>query len=346
MNVRQTGRRAPFLTSLVLVFVAACSPATQPAAATAPAPPPTTAPAAAKPAATTAPAAAAAPAVTTPPAAAAKPGGPKPTVRVGSKNFTEQLIVGEMVAQVLEDAGYTVERKLNLGGTAVVHQALTAGDVDTYVEYTGTGLLALLKLPQQNDPQAVLDTVKKEYESQFKLTWLKPWGFNNTYALALRSDKATELGAKKVSDLKDKASNLTFGGTQEFLTRPDGLPGLEDAYGMKFKEGKGMDPGIMYQAVDGKQVDVISAFATDGRIQGMNLVTLADDKQFFPPYFAAPVVRDDLLAKDPTIGDLLNKLAGKIDDKTMAGLNNKVDTDKQEPADVARAFLKGLGLIK
>jgi len=331
MNVRR--RWFPFtfrLAVVVAALTAACAPATQPSA---------------QPSAT-APVAAARPTDAAAAASASKPAGAKPKVAVGSKDFTEQLIVGQMAAVLLEDAGYQVDRKLNLGGTAVVNQALMNGDVDTYVEYTGTGLTALLKLPVQTDPQQVYDTVKKEYESQFKATWLKPWGFNNTYALTMRQDRAAEMGAKKISDLKEKASGLVFGGTQEFLTRPDGLPGVEQLYGLKFKEDKGMDPGIMYQAVDQKQVDVISAFATDGRIVGLKLVTLEDDKKFFPPYFAAPVIRQDTLAKDPQIAEVLNKLGGKIDDSTMANLNLKVDQDKKEPLDVAKEFLKQQGLIK
>ncbi|HEX7128157.1 MAG TPA: glycine betaine ABC transporter substrate-binding protein [Thermodesulfobacteriota bacterium] len=267
------------------------------------------------------------------------------TVTVGSKNFTEQLIVGQMVAALLEHAGYQVDRKLNLGGTAVVHQALVSGDVDVYVEYTGTGLTALLKLPVQTDPEQVFRTVKKEYESRFKATWLEPWGFNNTYALAMRADRARALGVRTIADLEDKAQDLTFGGTQEFITRPDGLPGIEKTYGLKFKQARGMDFGIMYQAVASGQVDVASAFATDGRIAALDLVTLEDDRRFFPPYYAAPVVRQEVIGRDPRIAEVLNTLAGKVDDDTMRRLNAQVDQEKKEPADVARAFLKERGYI-
>lgn len=270
----------------------------------------------------------------------------KPTVTVGSKNFTEQLIVGEMAAALLEDAGYKVERKMNLGGTVVAHQALVNGDIDTYVEYTGTGLTAILKSPPQTDPQKVYDLVKADYASKFKLTWLKPWGFNDTYALVMTKAKADQLGITSYSDLKAKADQLTLGATQEFLARPDGLPGVEKAYGLKFKATKGLDAGLLYQAVASDQVDVISGFSTDGRIPALKLTVLKDDKQFFPPYFAAPVVRDDTLKKDPKIADVLNKLAGKIDDKTMAQLNLDVDQNKKSAADVAKAYLKQQGLIK
>lgn len=286
----------------------------------------------------------------------------KPTVKIGSKDFTEQLVVNEMAALLLEDAGYKVDRKLNLGGTAVVHQALVNGDIDTYIEYTGTGLLAILKLPiptvaatpsadaaatpaAANVGQAVYDVVKSEYKKQFDLVWLDPLGFNDTYTLALRADKAAELGVTKISDLKGKTAGLTFGATQEFLTRPDGLPGLSAAYGFEFNDAKGLDPGLLYQAVDKGQVDVISAFATDGRIPALKLVTLQDDLHFFPPYFASPVVRQDLLTKAPDVETVLDKLGGKIDDTTMAALNLQVDQDKKEPQDVARAFLQQQGLI-
>lgn len=266
----------------------------------------------------------------------------KPTVTIGSKDFTEQILINEMVALLLEDAGYPVERKLNLGTSAIVHQALVSGEIDAYVEYTGTGLTAILGLPVESDPQAVYDTVTAAYEEQFGLTWLEPLGFNNTYALAIRQEQADELGIATISDLQAQANNLRFGGTQEFLTRPDGLPGLQETYDLEFAEERGMDPGIMYQALDEEQVDVISAFATDGRIPGLGLVTLEDDLGFFPPYFAAPVVREELLSEDPAIADVLNQLAGAIDDQTMANLNLQVDEGGQEPRDVARAFLDEL----
>lgn len=228
------------------------------------------------------------PRITSGPAAARQD---KPTVTIGSKDFTEQVLVGEMLAQLLEAEGYPVERQLNLGGTAIVHQALVNGDVDAYVEYTGTGLLAILNMsledidtPRAATPVAgamatpmagvdpVYDTVKREYQDQFNLLWLAPLGFNNTYTLAMTQEQAQELGVSKISDLIGKANDLTFGGTQEFLTRPDGLPGLTTAYdGLAFADTKGLDPGLLYQAVDTGDVDVISAFATDGRIPSLGL---------------------------------------------------------------------------
>lgn len=280
-----------------------------------------------------------------------------PTVTVGSKDFTEQIIVNEMLAQLLENAGYPVERKLNLGGTALVHQALVSGEIDTYVEYTGTGLLAILELQlPAASPTAgatpvsmvdtVYDTVKQGYQDQFGLVWLDPLGFNNTYTLAMREEQATELGVETISDLIAAGGNLRFGATQEFLTRPDGLPGLLAAYpGLAFAEESGMDPGLVYEALDSEQVDVISAFATDGRIPALGLVTLEDDLGFFPPYYAAPVVRQELLDEDPAVAEVLNQLSGVIDDQTMADLNFQVDDGGEEAADVAAAFLAEQGLI-
>lgn len=265
---------------------------------------------------------------------------------VGSKNFTEELLVGQMESLLLENAGYPVSRKLNLGGTLVVHEALLRGDIDTYVEYTGTGLTAILKLPTQTNPKKVYNTVKKQYAKKFKLTWLKPWGFNDTYAMIVTKITANKYHLKTLSDLAKVAGSLTLGATQEFIARPDGLPGLQKKYNLSFKDARGLDPGLLYQALSSGQVDVASGFSTDGQISSLHLVVLKDNKRFFPPYFAAPVVRQQTLAKDPRIAKVLNKLAGKISDKTAAKLNLQVEQGKKAPAVVAKAFLKSLHLLK
>jgi glycine betaine/choline ABC-type transport system substrate-binding protein len=285
----------------------------------------------------------------------------RPTIVVGSKDFTESIVLAEIVIHLLEDAGYTVERQLNLGGTAVVHQALVSGDVDIYVEYTGTGLLAILgqELPDttlaaeesgatplaSSGVDQVYDIVTSEYAGQFGLDWLQPWGFNNTYALAMRGDQAAELGIERISDLEAHAGDLTFGATQEFLIREDGLPGLEGTYDLSFGKSMELDPVLLYNALDGGDVDIISAFATDGRVPALGLVLLGDDLGFFPPYFAAPVVRQDLLEASPEVADVLNQLAGHIDDATMAELNFQVDDGGLEATDVAREYLLNEGLI-
>ncbi|MGB4444317.1 MAG: glycine betaine ABC transporter substrate-binding protein [Dethiobacteria bacterium] len=273
-------------------------------------------------------------------------GAGKPKIIVSSKNFTEQLIVGNMVGLLMEDAGYPVDYKLRLGGTGLIHEALVNGEINVYIEYTGTALTVMLKEDPLSDPDEVYERVKEAYQEKWNLVWLEPWGFNNTYTVTMQREVARELGIEKISDLKDKAGDLVIGATQEFIPRPDGLAGLEEAYGFKFKEAKGMDPGLMYQALKEGEVDAISGFATDGRIPALDLINLVDDLGYFPPYYAAPVVRGDLLEKDPGIAEVLNKLAYKIDDTVMAELNYKVDGDKKDPAAVAKKFLQDNGFIE
>jgi len=270
----------------------------------------------------------------------------KPTITVGSKEFTEQLILGEMMAFLLEKDGFTVDRKIGLTGTAVVAKALENGDIDLYAEYTGTGLVTILKQPVMTDPDECYNTVNKAYQEQFKLEWLGRFGINNTYTLTMKADKAKELGISTLSDLITKGADLKFGSDQEFLARPDGYPALSKAYGFEFKQEniKSMDAGLVYQAVDSDQVDIIMGFATDGRIKKLNLINLDDDKNFFPVYDAAPVVRQEVLQKNPEIADILNKLQGKISDEKMQELNLQVDVDGKEPATVAKDFLVSLGL--
>jgi len=270
----------------------------------------------------------------------------KPVIAVGSKGFTEQLILGNMIALLAESNGFKVDRKIGLGGTVICHEAMVRGDINVYVEYTGTGLTVILKKSVLKDPEEVYQVVKKDYEEKFKLTWLKPWGFNNTYCVVMRRSDAARLNVKRISDLKPFAKDLIFGATIEFAARPDGVPGLTKHYGLNFKDLKGMDPGLVYKAIAEKQVDVISGFATDGRIPALNLVVLEDDLKFFPPYFAAPMVRMDLLSKAPRVGDILNKMAGRISDIDMATLNYAVDGKKIEAEIVARDYLKNNELIK
>ncbi|HLU34820.1 MAG TPA: glycine betaine ABC transporter substrate-binding protein [Thermomicrobiales bacterium] len=284
----------------------------------------------------------------------------KPTVGVGSKDFTESIILAHICGDLLEDAGYGVDRQINLGGTVVAHEATVNGDIDLYVEYTGTGLLAILgmELPEMDrDAEAsaspaagagkdpVYDIVAEAYPEQFGLEWLEPWGFNNTYVMAVRRETADELGITTISDLEGHAGDMIVGGTQEFLIRPDGLPGLEELYGLSFGDALGLDPGLVYSALVEGEVDIVSATATDGRIPALDLVALEDDLGFFPPYYAAPVVRQDLLEEAPEVRDILNQLAGQIDDTRMAELNFQVDDGGAEPSDVARQFLIDEGLI-
>jgi osmoprotectant transport system substrate-binding protein len=271
------------------------------------------------------------------------------TVIVGSKDFTEQFIVAEMYAQLLEKEGFTVERKLNLGGTPIAHEAMMNGDIDLYPEYTSTGLLTMLKLDPIQDTQEIYTTVKSGYEQQYNLTWLTPSPFNDTQALAMTKEVAAQYGIQTYSDLSQKASELVLGGPAEFLEREDGLKGLQQAYGgFEFKEVKQLGTGsLRYQALLEGQVDVVVAFGTDGAIKGNDLLLLVDDLVFYPIYNVAPVIRQDTLEKYPQIEKILNDFAPLLTDDIMSGLNWQVDgPEGKEPADVARAFLLEKGLVK
>lgn len=269
-------------------------------------------------------------------------------ITIGSKNFTEQIILGEMLALLIENrTEIKVERKLNLGGTMICFGALKQGDLDLYPEYTGTGLTAILKLKAITDPDTVRRIVKSEFKKQYDLVWLEPFGFNNTYTLTMRGDHARELGVSRISDLEKHKDTLRGGFTAEFMERPDGYPGLIRHYGFAFAiRPKDFDPGLMYQAVSEGSVDVISAFATDGRIPAYGLKVLEDDKMFFPPYHAAPVVRAATLKKYPQLIGVLNMLAGRIENDKMAIMNYQVDKQGMGHREVAEEFLRSHGLIK
>lgn len=268
------------------------------------------------------------------------------TITIGGKNFTEQDILVYLMQGIIEDrTDLKVVTKPFLGGTNIVAQALEKGDLDLYAEYTGTALVNILGQKSMNDSQAVYDKVKKIYQEEKNLVWLKPLGFNNTYTLTMRADKAEKLGIETYSDLVEKAPGLVLGATQEFLERSDGYKGLQKVYGIKFKDTKGFDPGLTYAAVRDGKVDVNDAFATDGRIPAFNLKVLKDDKNFFPPYYAAPVIRQDTLKKHPEVAEALNLLAGRLDDRQMAELNAQVDLEGKDAKSVAQAWLKSEGLI-
>ncbi len=272
--------------------------------------------------------------------------GAKP-VRVGSKDFTEEFIVGNMYALLLENNGIPVERKLNLGGTPVLQQALVSDQVDIYPEYTGTGLLTVLKLPTNTNREQVFNSVRDEYKKQFNLVWLTPAPMNNTQALAMRREVAQAKGIKTISDMAAQAGTLTMIGPPEFEQREDGLPGISKAYGnFKLKAYLPVDPGLRYEGLVNGQADVVVAFGTDGQISAFDLVLLEDDKGLFPPYQIAPVVRQQAVDANPKLAEVLNKLAPLLTDATMQRLNYEVDGKKREPADVAKEFLQQNGLIK
>ncbi|MGG3916288.1 glycine betaine ABC transporter substrate-binding protein [Rossellomorea vietnamensis] len=275
-------------------------------------------------------------------------GGDKDTITVSGKMWTEQFILTQMMAELLkEKTDLDIKVEEGLGEVSILTPALEKGDIDVYVEYTGTGLEAVLKEQAKEGASAdeILSQVRKGYEKKFNVTWLKPLGFENTYTLAYTGDQ--DFDAKTFSDIVPLSKDLSFGAPHQFYEREgDGYDAFSEAYGFKFKEKKSFDPNIMYEAVKNGDVDIIPAFTTDGRIQRYKLKTTEDDKGFFPPYDAAPVIRQEVLKEHPEVEKVLNELAGKISEEEMSELNAKVDMDKQDPKDVAREFLISKGLIK
>ncbi|MNP13136.1 Carnitine transport binding protein OpuCC precursor [compost metagenome] len=237
----------------------------------------------------------------------------KDKIVVGSKNFNEQLILGNMVATLIEEnTDIEVERKLNLGGSSIAFNALKAGGIDMYVEYTGTALVNILGMESTSDKDIAYNTVKDEFEKSYGLTWLEPLGFNNTYTLAVKQETADKYNLNSFSDLAKVSGELRLGSTMEFLNREDGYLGLQKTYNMNFKDTKGIDGGLRYTSIQSNESDVIDAFSTDGLLEGFKLKVLEDDKHFFPPYDAVPVVREDTLEKYPELKPLINKLAGVL----------------------------------
>jgi osmoprotectant transport system substrate-binding protein len=260
-------------------------------------------------------------------------------LRIGSKNFTEQVVLGEIAAQALEAEGMRVDRKLDLGGTFVCHRALLAGELDLYPEYTGTAFTAILAHKPISDPARVRTEVAQEYARRFGSAWTAPLGFENTFALVMRSAQARELSITKISDLARYGDRLRPGFGYEFLERADGFPGLAAAYGLRFSARPAeMDLGLLYTALAQGQVDVVAGNSTDGMIAAMRLTVLDDDRRYFPPYEAAFVVREPVW-KNAAARRALERLAGAISADAMRAMNAAVDRDKRRPEDVAREFL-------
>ncbi|PWC19490.1 glycine betaine ABC transporter substrate-binding protein [Brenneria corticis] len=266
---------------------------------------------------------------------------------VGSKNFTEQYILAEIYASALEQAGIPVQRKINLGGTLIAHAALLKGDIDMYPEYTGTALSAVVKGELSSDADNVYQQVKSTYAEKYQLAWLAPAKLNNGYALLVSKATAEKYQLKTLSDLAKAAPRLTIGAGAEFGDRQDGLKGLEQVYGIKFKSFRQFAKvGLRYDALAAGQIDVANGFATDWQIAEGQYVPLTDDRHLFPPYFVAPVVREQALKAQPQAEAVLNKVSALLDNATMQRLNAAVEKDKEEPADVAQAFLREKGIIK
>lgn len=271
----------------------------------------------------------------------------KPKIKVGSKNFTEQYILGELYAQAFEAAGYPVDRVFGLGGPQIAFDSLKRGDVDIYPEYTGTALLNILKEKPSSNPDEVLAKLQKDYKEKFGIDVLNRTEFNNTWVIVTTKEVSEKYGIKTLSDVAAKAPELKFASISQFTEREDGLPGLQKTYGgFKFKSVKLFDEGLKYKALTSGQVDVTLGYGTDGQIAGLGLVPLKDDKNFFPPYQAAPQVRGEVLKNNPEIGEILNKIDKLLTDPIMSAMNWKVDGDKKEPKDVAKEFLKEHGFVK
>jgi len=265
---------------------------------------------------------------------------------VGSKNFTEQLILGELVAQHLEArTGLPVERRFFLAGTYICHQAILNDRIDLYVEYTGTALTAVLKQKPQGGRQEVYERVRSEYARQFGLEVAPPLGFNNTFAMVIRGEDAQRLHIRTLSEAAPYTPQWRAGFGYEFLERPDGYRGLAETYRLRFAEPpRIMDLGLLYRALQEKQVDLVAGNSTDGVIDALGMVALEDDRQYFPPYEAVPVVRRQTLERHPEVRRALAELAGKISEAEMRRMNYAVDGEHRDVKEVVREFRKSRGL--
>ncbi|MGH9794011.1 MAG: glycine betaine ABC transporter substrate-binding protein [Candidatus Acidiferrales bacterium] len=272
-------------------------------------------------------------------------GGERPIV-IGSKNFTEQIVLAELLAQHIESKlGVRVERRANLGGTLICHQAVRAGEIDLYVEYTGTALTAVLHQQPSSDPAEVLKRVRAAYAQQFQLEVTEPLGFDNTFAIVVRGEDARRLGLRTISDLAAHAPKFRAGFGYEFIERPDGYKGLARTYALDFRSApRLMELGLLYRALEQKEVDVVAGSATDGIIAARDFVVLEDDKHYFPPYEAAPVVHRGALERNAQLREVLRGLAGRITAEEMRRLNYAVDGEHRDVNVVVREFLAAKGM--
>lgn len=265
---------------------------------------------------------------------------------IGSKNFTEQLILGELLAQHLEHkTGLAVERRFYLAGTYICQQALLAGRIDMYVEYTGTALTAILKQKPSSGHQEVYERVKEEYARQFGLEVGQPLGFDNTFAIVIRGEDARRLNLRTISQAAQYAPQWRAGFGYEFMERPDGYEGLARTYGLRFAASpRIMDLGLLYRALKDKEVDLVAGSATDGLISALGFVVLEDDRHYFPPYDAVPIVREQVFSEHPEVRTALAALAGKITEEDMRRMNYAVDGEHRDATQVVADFLREKGL--
>jgi osmoprotectant transport system permease protein len=264
-------------------------------------------------------------------------------VVVGSKDFTESALLAEILAQMLEARGVTVERRFELGGN-LPHEALISGTLDLYPEYTGTSFTAILRHAPITDPRAVYEQVKREYANNFKVEVSPPLGFENTFAILVRGDDARQWNLKTISDASPHTPKWRAGFGQDFMSRADGYPGFSKAYNLNFAEVREMDLSLTYIALSSRQVDLIAGNSTEGRIAQLDLVQLVDDRRYFPPYEAVYLIRQDTLARTPQLREAVAKLANAISTDEMRHLNYEIDGNKRDPKEVVKQWIGGKGL--
>jgi osmoprotectant transport system substrate-binding protein len=268
-------------------------------------------------------------------------------ITIGAKNFTEQVVLGELLAQEIEAvSGQRVERRFYLAGSYLCHQALVSGRIDGYVEYTGTALTAILKqpLPETKDRGVVFATVQRLYEERYKVKVEPGLGFEDTFAMVVRGADADRFGLKTISDVQSRAAQMRLGVGYEFQARPDGLAGLEKAYGLRFGTPRVMDLGLLYRALSAGQVDIVAGNSTDGPIRALGFRVLKDDRHYFPPYEAVPLIREDSLRLHPEIQVAMDRLAGKFTAEEMQAMNDAVDGRHEDVGAVVKRFRAEKGL--
>jgi len=270
------------------------------------------------------------------------------TIQIASKPFSEQYIIAEMMVALIEDRLEVDAEHVQgiMGGTANIHPAMMSGEIDMYPEYTGTAWLTVLKEDPMSDADLMFDEVKTAYMDLYDIKWYETYGFNNTYGLAIKEEVATSRGIATYSDLAEKGSDLNFASTPEFFEREDGYPGLQEVYGMDFDETTEMAISLKYDAITNDQVDIITVFLTDARLEGSGLVVLEDDENFFVPYYASTLVRNETLETYQGLDEVLMLLEGIISPEEMIAMNYRVDVEGDEPKDVAHDFLVDEGFIE
>ncbi len=268
-------------------------------------------------------------------------------VTLASKPMPEQYVLAQIMIELIEsETDISVDYRSGIGGgTNNIHPGMVEGQFDIYPEYTGTGWMEVLREDLIRDPDALTEAVREAYREEFDIEWLELYGFNNTYGLAMKEDKADEMGIETYSDLAEKADDLHFAAEYDFFEREDGMIGLEAAYGLEFGENSELETGLKYTAIGDDEVDVINVWSTDGRLKEYDLRLLEDDEDFFPSYYAATLIRQETLEEYPELEDVLNILGGRIDNETITAINYRVEVDNDDPYQVAMDFIESEGLL-